>query len=292
MHAFVLLQEEYVKKFGLGPSSVDLMSLASPTPTKSSRKRSYSQTSLETFVTPSGSNASLPSAALSGGTSPKKRGRPTSLGSMSKRRSSSAKKPRKSPKAPSGRGSKGVKKSTAKSPKRRKSTSKTPKSASKGAIVFPKVGASPGSPKKVLPTAPVKVPKSPRTPKSPQTPRSKLEALKALNKAKKFKQMDLKKNLVKQEKRTLTEEELAIIRKLAEEERLLKIALREAEKQKRKEERQRKLHEQQEQRRLERMRQKELMKPREDLLCVNSKVSQSRHLTSSCGVYMPLWLPW
>lgn len=95
--------------------------------------------------------------------------------------------------------------------------------------------------------------------------------------------MDLKKNLVKQEKRTLTEEELAIIRKLAEEERLLKIALREAEKQKRKEERQRKLHEQQEQRRLERMRQKELMKPREDLLCVNSKVSQSTPY-KFCGV--------
>ena len=99
-----------------------------------------------------------------------------------------------------------------------------------------------------------------------------------LNKAKKFKQMDLKKNVVKPEKRTLTEEELAIVRRLAEEERLRKIALREAEKQRKKEERQRKLQEQQEQRRLDKLRQKELMKPREDLLCDNSKVS--RHLTS------------
>jgi hypothetical protein len=99
-----------------------------------------------------------------------------------------------------------------------------------------------------------------------------LEALKVLNKAKKFKQMDLKKNLVVQEKRTLTEEELAIMRRLQEEERQRKIAQREAEKLKRKEERLKKLRELQEQRRLEKLRQKELMKPREDLLCDNSKV--------------------
>ena len=78
------------------------------------------------------------------------------------------------------------------------------------------------------------------------------------------------------------------MRRLAEQERQLKIALREAEKQKKKEERTKKLLEQREQRRLqqeqlrrEKLRQKELMKPREDLLCNNSKVSP--HLTNEAG---------
>ena len=117
--------------------------------------------------------------------------------------------------------------------------------------------------------------KTPKSPKSPHAPRNQVEALKVLNKAKKFKQMDLKKNVVKQEKRSLTEEELAILRRLAEEDRQQKIALREAEKQKRKEERLKKLREQQEQRKLEKLRQKEMMKPREDLLCDNSKVQSN-----------------
>lgn len=110
-----------------------------------------------------------------------------------------------------------------------------------------------------------------------------------LNKAKKFKQMDLKKNLVVQEKRVLTEEELAVMRRLQEEERLRKIAQREAEKNRKKEDRLKKLREQKEQRKLEILRQKELMKPREDLLCSNSKVCKMICLLCTWMKYRWVW---
>lgn len=103
-----------------------------------------------------------------------------------------------------------------------------------------------------------------------------MEALKVLNKAKKFKQMDLKKSVVKGDLQCpLTLEELTEMRRRAEEERQRRALLQELEKKQKKEERLQKLRELYEQRRLEKQRQKEWLKPREDLLLIHedSKVS-------------------
>jgi hypothetical protein len=104
-----------------------------------------------------------------------------------------------------------------------------------------------------------------------KSPQGKSEALKVLQKAKKFKQMDLKNSMIK--KSSLTPIELAELKLNAEFERQRRAAMLEEEKQRRKEMRLRRLKEQQEQRRLEKQRLKELLKPMEDLLCKNSKVS-------------------
>lgn len=100
-----------------------------------------------------------------------------------------------------------------------------------------------------------------------------MEALKVLNKAKKFRQMDLKRSVSK--RGPLSAEELAELQKRADEERQRWAEQREAEKRRRQEERMERLKKAQEQRRLERLRQRELMKPREDLLCGDSKVREA-----------------
>lgn len=97
-----------------------------------------------------------------------------------------------------------------------------------------------------------------------------MEALKVLNKAKRFRQMDLKKTVMK--KSGLSEEELEELQRRAEEERRHLQEVWEAEKRRRREERLEKLRVAQEQRRLERLKLKEMMKPREDTLCTDSKV--------------------
>ena len=112
--------------------------------------------------------------------------------------------------------------------------------------------------------------------RTPKTPRGRGEALKALNKAKKYKQLDLKKSVVKSSsKGPLTEADLAELRRRAESERLLRIAQLEAEKERRKAVRLARLRETQELRRQERLRQREMLRPREDLLCQDSKVGMS-----------------
>lgn len=82
--------------------------------------------------------------------------------------------------------------------------------------------------------------------------------------------MDLKRSVSK--RGPLSAEELAELQKRADEERQRWAEQREAEKRRRQEERMERLKKAQEQRRLERLRQRELMKPREDLLCGDSKV--------------------
>ena len=244
-HPFYV-KEEYVRKFSLGPCTVSPDPLPSPSP--KSRKRSLSQASLDSFLTP-GSAAS---------TSESKKSRPTSLDTSGKPRRGRKKK---TPKTPSTKGRK---------------AKKTPKALK----LFKGKSPHSGTPVKT-PKSPKKTPKSPKnqltTPRSPlrtpNSPRHKIEALKALHKAKKFRQMDLKKSMVKVETmRPLTEEELKELRRSAEEERQRRLAQKEAEKQQRREERLQKVREQQEQKRQERLRQKEWLKPREDLLCADSEV--------------------
>ena len=122
-------------------------------------------------------------------------------------------------------------------------------------------------------------PKTPRSPKTPKTPRSHMEALKVLNKAKKFRQMDLKKSVVI--KSGLSREELDEMQRKVDEERRRWKEVWEQEKMRRREERIEKLRALQEQKRLERLRQKEMMKPREDTLCTDSKVFVPRHSSLS-----------
>ena len=89
-----------------------------------------------------------------------------------------------------------------------------------------------------------------------------------------MKQLDLKGKFAKQVHQKLaTEEELVEARRQAEQQRLTKMAARLAEREKNKEERTRKLMEQKEQRRMEKRKKLEWMKPREDILCEDSKVS-------------------
>lgn len=100
-----------------------------------------------------------------------------------------------------------------------------------------------------------------------------MEALKVLNKAKKFKQLDLKNSVVHRDtKEPLSAIEFAELKRKNEEDRLRRIQLWEAEKQRRKEDRLKKIRETQEQKRQERMKQKEWLRPREDTLCTDSKV--------------------
>lgn len=111
-----------------------------------------------------------------------------------------------------------------------------------------------------------------------------MEALKALNKARKFKQMDLKKAMVRNV--CLSEEEMAELRHRAEEEREKRMAAVEAEKQRKKEERQRRIQEKWEKKRREKMRQVEWMKPREDMLCEDSKVGWPPAMVEECKLSM------
>ena len=99
------------------------------------------------------------------------------------------------------------------------------------------------------------------------------QALKVLNKAKKFQQLDLKNSMFKKNK--LTPAEIEELAKKIDLDRQWKAAQLEEEKKRRKEIRLRKLGEQQELRRQARIRQREWLKPREDLLCEDSKVRES-----------------
>ena len=112
-----------------------------------------------------------------------------------------------------------------------------------------------------------------KTPVSVATPAALSEAKKVLKKARQMKQMDLKKSLVKKvDKKPLTEADLIELRRKAEEKRLHRLAEKEAEKERRREERIKRVQEKREMRRLEKLRKIEWMKPREDLLCEDSKV--------------------
>lgn len=219
-------------KFELGESSIDFLSL--PTPTRaSSRKRSFSQSKLDSFFSPGStpSSFSLSDSFLSG---------------------SSGKKPR-------------LMSLVSSKSERRKSTSNKKKSS--GGKLISKT-----------PTKVRKLPKSTLSSKSPMifnnyTPsksQTKAEVLKVLNKAKRFKQLDLKKSVFK--KGDLNSTELKEMEVRTELERQRRALLWEEDKRRRKEQRLGKLREQQERKRLERIRQREWLKPREDLFCEDSKV--------------------
>ena len=211
-----------MQQFDLGASSVSSDPLPSPSPSSRSRKRSYSQASLDSFLSPTDSGSAH------------KKPRPSSLDTSSRKPSKGKKTPQKM---------------------RRKSSSSSGKSKtpSSGGLKF-----SRGTPK------------SPKVPKSPKTPRNHTEALRVLNKAKKFRQMDLKKSVVR--KAGLTEEELEELQRKAEEERRRWLEVWEEDKRRRREERMERLRALQEQKRLEKLRQRELTRPREDTLCTDSKV--------------------
>ena len=98
-----------------------------------------------------------------------------------------------------------------------------------------------------------------------------------LNKAKRFRQLDLKKSVIK--KTGLSQEEVEELQRRAEEERRRWQEVWEEEKKRRREERMERLKALQEKKRLEKLRQRELMKPREDTLFTDSKVSITHPLT-------------
>lgn len=205
-----------------------------PSPSPSrSRKRTLSQASLDSFLSPNEEG---------------KRSRPASLDTSTKTKRSK-KTPHKSSRRKSGSKS-GSKSKTPSSTGGHKHRHKTPLSPN------------------------TRTPRSPGVEKvSGKTPRSQMEALKVLNKAKKYRQMDLKKSVVK--KSGLSREELEELERRADEERRHLQQMWEAEKIRRREERLEKVRLTQELKRLERLKQKELMKPREDTLCIDSKVSRS-----------------
>ena len=94
-----------------------------------------------------------------------------------------------------------------------------------------------------------------------------------LNKAKRFRQMDLKKSVIM--KSGLNQEELDEMQHRADEERRKWKEVWEEEKKKKREERLEKLRAIAERKRLERLRQREIMKPREDTLCKDNKVGHT-----------------
>ena len=102
-----------------------------------------------------------------------------------------------------------------------------------------------------------------------------MEALRALHKAKKFKQMDLKKSVLQKGGAPLSKEEAT---ELKLRERLHRAEAMEMEKLRRKEQRLKKLREMHEQKRRQKLREKEWLKPREDLLCTDSKVTIYKHV--------------
>ena len=110
-----------------------------------------------------------------------------------------------------------------------------------------------------------------------------------LNKAKKFRQMDLKKSVVR--KAGLSEEEVAELTRRAEEERRRWLEVWEEEKRRRREERSEKLRRLQEQKRLEKLRQTEMMRPREDTLVTDSKVWCPHTHSVSLSVYTSFSFP-
>ena len=251
-----ILKEEYVKKFALGTSSNNFMSPLSPA--RSARKRSLSQSRLDSFFSP-GSAATTPGLFSLSDTfialpSTKKKQRRATSSSATK---SKAKKPAK--RRLSTKASAAARK---KKGDRRSSSAKSPPTTA---------ATTPTTSFKLHHSSNSKIPKSLSSPSALKSPQSKTEALKLLNKAKKFKQMDLKNSLIK--KHGLSAAELAELKMRVDLERQRRAAQLEEEKLRRKELRARRLREQQERRRLERIRQKEWLKPREDLTCEDSKVS-------------------
>lgn len=254
-------------KFGLGSSSIDY-TLYQPTP-KTGRKRSFSQSKLDNFLTPNSSSGEclLSDSVLS--LSNSKKPRPFSL--VTKKSGKSKKK--KNRKLSSS--SKMATPTSAKAKKKKKER-KLSKSCS-----------TPATPK-----SPVAVNIHGQTYSSvttPKSPRNKAEALKVLNKAKRFKQMDLKKSVIN--KNDMSPAELEALKERQEQERQRKVAQLEEEKRKRdeekkereeerrkmREERMRQIREQQEQQRLEKLKKIEWLKPREDLTCEDSVVSGKVH---------------
>ena len=227
-------QDEYVKKYELGPSSVKYSTLSS-TP-GSGRKRSFSQACLDSFLSPKDSSATK---------------KPHTLSILP------ATKPNK----------KLVKKVPVKTPK----SSKSRRSSSQSSLVHSKTPSVPSTPK-----TPKLKPASVITPSSSV---GTFNAKKAIKKAKMLKQLDLKGKFAKQiPHKTATEEELMAARKHAEQQRVLRIAAQLAERERKKEERMKKLLEQKEMRRKEKLKKLEWLKPRDDLLCEDNKVSVHMHV--------------
>jgi len=246
---------------------------------KSGRKRSISQSKLDNF-TPNGTASE--SLLCAGGTlsvAPVTKKRRSASLSAKRKSSASAKRGRKPGSTPK----KTPKGSSAKKSKKVKKERKTSKSFS-----------SPTTPKSPLATSNSLYGSAVTPTVQPLTksPRSKASALKVLNKAKKFKQMDLKKNVMR--KKDLTPEELAALKEIKERERKKKAdeekrkreeerlrkeeerRRREEEKKERKEEVKKEREEERRRLREERMNKKlrelEWLKPREDLTCEDSLV--------------------
>ena len=167
-------------------------------------------------------------------------------------------------------------------PKKQRKSLKTPTTKSPHRS---KKGRSSKSPSKKTKTT--KTPKSSKTPKmkpSTQTPAS-IGAKKVLKKVKHFKQLDLRKNLVKKKGMgPLTEEEMFELRRKSAEEKSHSVAEKAALKEKQKQERLRKSQELRAKRRLEKQKQMEWLKPREDLSCDDSKVCIMFRIILACKI--------
>ncbi len=272
-----VLQEEFVTKYNLGPSSIDFTAFVA-TP-KAGRKRSLSQSKLN-VVAPNGVAAS-DSSLSTGGTL-------TRTGKKKGRRSVGAKKSIQSA------AKKGRKRSSVSSKKTTPTSVKKPKKAkAKKERKLSKSASTPKSPP--LTSASHSVSNSAVAPLSTpaKSPRRKTKAIKVLNKAKRYKQLDLHKSMVNE--KDFTPEQLVALKELKERERLRKF---EEEKKKREEEKRRKEEERKrreekkrerkeeerkereeerkrvrEEREKKRLMELEWLKPREDLACEDSHVS-------------------
>ena len=224
-----------MKKYSLGPSPIDLRDITSSSGTPLSSSTSKKRNLSQASI----DDFVTPSSAS-------KKSRPASLLSFG----SEVKIPKRTPV----------------SNKKSKSSSNKKKSPKKNVKALKLRTSSPQKPLK----SPLK---AARPPKSPHSSSVSKEALKLLNKAKKMKQMDLRKSIVKAiTDLPLSDAEFQDMKKRGDEEKEWKEVLKEFEQQRKKTERLKRLQEVTKRRKLERLRQRELLKPREDMLCKDSKV--------------------
>lgn len=123
------------------------------------------------------------------------------------------------------------------------------------------------------------------TPKVNTTPGLTKEVKKILKRSKSLKQLDVRKSLVKTNKRASVDSVLMERRKNYAELKAQRLAEREQLKEKMKQDRLKKNQELREKRRMEKLEQLEKLKPREDQLCEDSKVSNINNLTTCTHVY-------
>lgn len=238
-------------KFDLGVSHIDF-TLYQRTP-KSSRKRSLSQSRLDTFLVPNSSSrvCLLSDNVLSESSTTK----PRPLTHVTKGSAGTTKKKKKKSKKLSLLS--GMTTPTSAKGKQKQKVRKLSKSCS--------TPSTPMSPVTVNNHTQVYCAVS-----TPKSPRNKAEALKVLNKAKRFKQMDLKKSVIHAS--DLRPAELEALKEKKKQESERRAAMLEENKRKRREDRMRLIREQQELRRMEKLKKKEWLKPREDLMCEDSLV--------------------